>query len=502
MAGNPSQQDKMAVYNAAESKHDASTRNDIGRDELSQGISKTMPKTKSIDGHSKKKSSFQITSVIDRGSSGMYHTNEDLDSIDDLDDTCETHTEDVSSDILDLSKNTDIEPEPSSEETTPSFTTEEPPRDFSKVSVPTHPQQPPPVAQPPPQEPQTKTNNDMQSRFKVVKIESKEPFKRGRWMCQDFLDPLNEKGSERTDKADNKEDVGSGNSSASSSIHYVHGVDDPSKNPLAGVVMSDVHSIVEPQPIYPAASQGQKLQNGEYAPSYHNQPSSQVSASGTQPPEQPPPSQNTSYDLGQGYDAIPGLIPGQSIQQKGHAQVVLGNGKGAVVHPKGVPVGTMPGQPPSDTNLEYVAQSLPATDVGQTSQAAASVGHTMQQPDYTMTSATPNIPVQNPVVVVAAKGSSKTSPNTETIQGSEVLGQDMAYASSVDDNPQTRMDTINIVTAESDSDSDEGAAGGAGASSTARQAAAAQSFLSPPLLEMVSAAMQQPTSMKDEGEDR
>lgn len=26
-------------------------------------------------------------------------------------------------------------------------------------------------------------------RFKVVKIISKEPFKRGRWLCMDFTDP-------------------------------------------------------------------------------------------------------------------------------------------------------------------------------------------------------------------------------------------------------------------------------------------------------------------------
>ena len=65
-----------------------------------------------------------------------------------------------------------------------------------------------------------------ESRFKVVKIESKEPFKRGRWSCHDYLDPPT------VEKSDNKptdlhEAIGSGNSSNASSVHFAPGSEDP-----------------------------------------------------------------------------------------------------------------------------------------------------------------------------------------------------------------------------------------------------------------------------------
>ena len=65
-----------------------------------------------------------------------------------------------------------------------------------------------------------------ESRFKVVKIESKEPFKRGRWSCHDYLDPPTVEKSD-SKPPDLHETIGSGNSSNASSVHFVPGSEDP-----------------------------------------------------------------------------------------------------------------------------------------------------------------------------------------------------------------------------------------------------------------------------------
>lgn len=508
MAGNPSQQDKMAVYNSSETRQDTSSRNDTGMDELSVGVPRALQKTKSMEGHNKKKSSFQITSVVDR--SGH------LDGVDDLDDTCETHTEDVSSDILDLSKNTDIEPEPSSEETTPSFYNDDRDGGFSFNRDTNQVQHS--IA--PPQQLPAEANkaSDMQSRFKVVKIESKEPFKRGRWTCLDYLDPLAEKSNERTDKSDNKsvDEVGSGNSSASSSIHYVHGVDDPAKNPLASVVLPDVHQVAEPQPVYPSSTQGQ---NGEY------QPYSQtvgVAATGNQPRateyQQDPvqASQNASYDLGQAYDVtltgqqgLANQTLQQASQQSHIAGGVLGNTQTTGV-PVPVPhqsVPLQPGQsslPTADPALDYSNQ----TNYG--GEYIPKPGDVSQPQSQVPTQSSVN-QVQNVVGIshgtAASTGqgnSAKNSPNAETLQGQDVLGKDITtYSSSVEDKPKVRHEAAN----ESENESDEGAAAAAAvavtaASSQAARQANGQSYLSPPLLEMVSLAMQPNSAVKENTDDR
>ncbi|XP_064638620.1 TSC22 domain family protein 1-like isoform X2 [Lineus longissimus] len=149
---------------------------------------------------SKKKSSFQITSVSAMKHSEMHEG--DADSMDDLD---ETHTEDVSSEVLDCSKTTDIEPDPSSTEETPPMANLGLVVEAIKVD---------------------KERSDTTSRFKVVKIASKEPFKRGRWWCSDFSDePSVDRDKERANSDVKREDdisvPVSENSSAASSVHYV-----------------------------------------------------------------------------------------------------------------------------------------------------------------------------------------------------------------------------------------------------------------------------------------
>jgi hypothetical protein len=145
----------------------------------------------------KKKSSFQITSVTAVKHSEVHEG--DADSMDDLD---ETHTEDVSSEVLDWSKTTDIEPDPSSAEETLS--------NLGCLVV--------EVAI-------IKERTDTTSRFKVVKIASKEPFRRGRWWCSDFSDDSTaDRDKERASSDVKNEEFSvpvSENSSAASSVHYV-----------------------------------------------------------------------------------------------------------------------------------------------------------------------------------------------------------------------------------------------------------------------------------------
>lgn len=185
------------------------------------------------------------------------HTNEDGDSIDDLDDT---HTEDASSDILDVSKTTDADPDTVSVDTihsSPRENTEVEPLSPTKkqpaVTSARDTTSPPTVGAKHPELCKSSEVHTVQSRFKVVKIESKVPYKRGRWTCVDGRDPPPEKSSsvERSDsvqradgsKVQPKEDHESGNSSAASSVNYTHGVDDPSKNPLANMQTSSNYPI-------------------------------------------------------------------------------------------------------------------------------------------------------------------------------------------------------------------------------------------------------------------
>lgn len=180
----------------------------------------SIPLNVTSDGLPKKKSSFKITSVIpkvpERSGSGDAMQDLDGDSMDDLD---ESRADDVTSEIFDSSRNTDVDQENSSEDTLHTVT---------------------------PDEIVNKEKTDTHSRFKVVKIETKEPFRRGRWFCHDFLDtPAHaEKNEIRLGGLD---DIHSGNSSAASSIHYVHGVDDPSKNPLASGSVQPHMSLVATQ---------------------------------------------------------------------------------------------------------------------------------------------------------------------------------------------------------------------------------------------------------------
>lgn len=182
-----------------------------------------------------KKSSFQITKVITKNK-------DDVDVVDDLD---ETNTEDISSGLLDSSKMTDADQEPSSADTLHSPGADDLwplPSAMSKL---------------PSAVTETKEKVvDTHSRFKIVKIESKDRTKKGRWTCMDFADP------EHTEKSD---EHGMGNSSATNSIYYIPGTDDQSKSPFAAaIVYNQGHPVLEPNllksPLYVNDGAFQQLQ--------------------------------------------------------------------------------------------------------------------------------------------------------------------------------------------------------------------------------------------------
>ena len=204
-------------------------KGNMNRDDLDSRAGSNSPRT-SIDGVPKKKGTFKITSVK------LNDSAQDGDSMDDLDETHTEMTEDYSSEILDVSKATDYGQE------TPSVTEDIP------ISNQTGKEK--------------EKTSDMHSRFRVVKIETKEPFKRGRWLCHDFLDPQPQATTVTAEKSETKlDDANSGSSSAGSSIHYIHGVDDPAKNPLLAGATGTIHAHIPEgqstgqdvfQPIHPA----------------------------------------------------------------------------------------------------------------------------------------------------------------------------------------------------------------------------------------------------------
>uniref|UniRef100_T1JHE9 Uncharacterized protein n=1 Tax=Strigamia maritima TaxID=126957 RepID=T1JHE9_STRMM len=139
----------------------------------------------------KKTSSFQITSVTVVGSRLSNDGGDD--SADDLD---ESHTEDISSEVLDISKMTDADNDYSSEDAF-SSTMEPGTTSVQSLQLPVPNNGQGDASQIPISSTSSVSTDEghhdraipWHTRFRVVKIESTEPFKRGRWICMDFLDP-------------------------------------------------------------------------------------------------------------------------------------------------------------------------------------------------------------------------------------------------------------------------------------------------------------------------
>ena len=207
MADRPSPE-KMAVSSDNQQQKDSAFREEV---EHRTAVNNVKPAT---EGFPKKKGTFKITSIKLNDADG--------DSMDDLDESHTEMTEDPSSEMLDISRSTDVEQDTPIEEMNHINNSVENVTARKENEV---------------KEVKEKSGTtDIQSRFRVVKIETKEPFHRGRWVCHDYLDPqppaTAEKSETKMSESKVYDDANSGSSSASSSVHYIHGVDDPSKNPL------------------------------------------------------------------------------------------------------------------------------------------------------------------------------------------------------------------------------------------------------------------------------
>ncbi|KAM4814865.1 TSC22 domain family protein 2 [Thomomys bottae] len=138
----------------------------------------------------KKKSCFQITSVTTAQAASSLA--EDTESLDDPD---ESRTEDVSSEILDASRATDLGPEEacersSSEETLSHAGEAETPGAESPNLPPDGPAGRGAAPAPPPPGPAAAAAAACGSRFRVIKLDhgSGEPFRRGRWTCVEYYE--------------------------------------------------------------------------------------------------------------------------------------------------------------------------------------------------------------------------------------------------------------------------------------------------------------------------
>lgn len=214
-----------------------------------------------------RKKTFKIISMK-KGGSGDTPVDNDADSVDGLD---ESQTEDWSSEFCDSSKATDLD------------------TDAQDNLIPLTPDE---VASTTTILLKQKPDRDSQSRFKVVKIETKEPFRRGKWICYDFFDTvpvvtMQKNGSKMTADSILQSAI-SGNLSSSSSLHYVHSVNDSSSNifvPLSPVtggqaILSKVFVPIAPITTDQKASgnpEGYKIDNMAPFPS---QPAALLTSSG------------------------------------------------------------------------------------------------------------------------------------------------------------------------------------------------------------------------------
>ncbi|XP_073435177.1 TSC22 domain family protein 2 isoform X2 [Dendrobates tinctorius] len=224
----------------------------------------------------KKKSCFQITSVTTAQAASSI--TEDTESLDDPD---ESRTEDVSSEIFDVSRTTDYGPEDvversSSEETlnnvgdaeTPGTTSPNVPQEARGPLLPAQPASP------------ATSTAACSSRFRVIKLDhgSGEPYRRGRWTCTEYYDRDSD-GSVITRTADSlrhydhsaERDSGLGHTGGS--VHAAHGPESDTSLPAVSQLTGPQHPA---QPaggaVYPGAHHlmGQPGQSYIHAQSGHN----------------------------------------------------------------------------------------------------------------------------------------------------------------------------------------------------------------------------------------
>lgn len=180
-----------------------------------------------------KKSSFQITRIVKTSEAG--------DSTDDLDEV--TSIEDVGSNVTEKSANANLESNVHSIDTPRSPGSAEDVESLSSCQKhlclkPSHHSSRP-------------RPSDINSRFKIVKIVSNKPLRRGRWMCLEFVDPphLSVSLEKQTKHNDDMESLVS--SCIASPIYYVQvEKEDPSNNPFAAaIIYSNGQPSLEPNPL-------------------------------------------------------------------------------------------------------------------------------------------------------------------------------------------------------------------------------------------------------------
>lgn len=250
----------------------------------------TSMKSYSEVGHKKKPTSFQITSVTVQGSRLSNDGGDD--SADDLD---ESHTDDLSSDMLECSKTPDLDNEQLTEDNsnTPddltmpgsfiplkSFKSDPSVRPIADGNdLPGHVPQHVGISTTFQTNPPTVNNvsvdashsdtvvnshlpiintipDHWQHRFKVVKIVSSEPFKRGRWLCMDFVDPpamqpeikpeiIDQSGASNVSSTASSVNSLCGDNSANKTVAHVYEI------PVTRSCTGDVSVAINQQPVQP-----------------------------------------------------------------------------------------------------------------------------------------------------------------------------------------------------------------------------------------------------------
>lgn len=180
----------------------------------------------------KKRSCFQITSVTTAQAASSI--TEDTESLDDPD---ESRTEDVSSEIFDVSRATDYGPEEvversSSEETLNNVGGE---ADTPGTMSPNVPHEAPLIRSGPPPPQASPAPQACSSRFRVIKLDhsSGEPYRRGRWTCTEYYDKDSDgstlisrhTGGSYEHSAPDRDSGLGGSVAVVSSVHHDSGVD-------------------------------------------------------------------------------------------------------------------------------------------------------------------------------------------------------------------------------------------------------------------------------------
>ncbi|XP_069831527.1 TSC22 domain family protein 2 isoform X2 [Dendropsophus ebraccatus] len=225
----------------------------------------------------KKKSCFQITSVTTAQAASSI--TEDTESLDDPD---ESRTEDVSSEIFDVSRATDYGPEDVVERSSSEETLNNVGDPDSSATVSPNVQHQPEAARIPapaatPGSTAPLPSAACSSRFRVIKLDhgSGEPYRRGRWTCTEYYDRDSD-STVITRGADSMRERDSGLGATVGSVHAGPGPDslaDASVSAVSQLLHPDKLSQPrQPPPVYPGAQ--------SYAQSGHNGPAPPGAAAG------------------------------------------------------------------------------------------------------------------------------------------------------------------------------------------------------------------------------